>query len=128
MKKIDFDRYTPAIASIGMTYPGGVSDGALRFCHNIKTGAEEFVDDGIPAELQADYAELHRLYESMDEEEKAHFEADYNAWFRRYNARLAEFGALWRARNYTAMIDLMRETEDPGLASRADKPDEDGHE
>ena len=22
MKKIDFDRYTPAIASIGMNYPG----------------------------------------------------------------------------------------------------------
>lgn len=124
MKRIDFDKYTTAIASIGMNYPGGVSDGALRFCHNVKTGTEEFVDDGIPAQYQANYSLLHMQYESMTEEEKAQFEADYNAWFRRYNARLVEFGALWRSKNYARMIDLMRETEDPGLVSGADKADE----
>jgi len=124
MKRIDFNKYTPAIASIGMNYPGGVSDGALRFCHNIKTGTEEFVDDGIPTRFQANYSSLHLIYKGMTEEEKAQFEADYNAWFRRYNARLAEFGALWRSKNYARMIDLMRETKDPGLIS-GEKPEAD---
>ena len=111
---VDFALYTPAIASIGMNCPGGMSDAVKKFVDNVKDCNEEHTDDGIPAQFQPNYAELHNVYAAMDSKELAWFDFHSEAWVRIYNEHYKEFAGLWNEKDYIGMIRLMMLHDDPG--------------
>lgn len=125
MNRINWNELTPACYAIyeGNGARGGITDAANMVQRNIIDGVDTYPGaEALP--------ELHRpLWAALGGLEAVQADNDeFNVWARKLSTNAAALNDLYRSGEYIAMVDLMDQAEDPGLASGADKTDGDDNE
>lgn len=118
--KIDYAQLTPAIYAIyahsGAHFTcGEQAANALRL--NIEKGQEIYTGvEVLPEEFRPDYPALHEVWTSGTDDAEG-VTSSYNVWDRTEDKIDLQLYTLFQAGDYAAMVELVRETADPGPTS-----------
>lgn len=120
--KIDYAQLTPAIYAIYVEmaengHKGDADDGGNAMQRNIQEGYALFTGaEDLPDEFRPDYAALKESSKRLgDDDEKVL--SSFNQWERIENQIAPKLFKLYYAGDYAAMVELVRETADPGPTS-----------
>ena len=109
MKNINWNELTPACYAIANANDVDVGVGGSMVHNNIRHGrAVDIGAENLPAAFRPDWAALGDGVDLAAEND------EFNAWIRKRQGNVKALAALWNAKDYQGMIELMENAADPG--------------
>ena len=109
MKNINWNELTPACYAIANANDVDVGVGGNMVQNNIRHGrAEHPGAENLPVAFRPDWNALGAGADLAAEND------EFNAWIRKRRSNVKALAALWNAKDYQGMVELMENAADPG--------------
>lgn len=109
MKNINWNELTPACYAIANANDVDLGVGGSMVHNNIRHGrAVDIGAENLPVAFRPDWAALGADADLAAEND------EFNAWIRKRQGNVKALAALWNAKDYQGMIELMENAADPG--------------
>ncbi len=109
MKNINWNELTPACYAIANANDVDVGVGGSMVQNNIRHGrAVDIGAENLPVAFRPDWDALGAGADLAAEND------EFNAWIRKRQGNVKSLAALWNAKDYQGMVELMENAADPG--------------